>query len=53
LIKPARFHARYRHNNDLFVEEFNPKAELKGTKHLCHPYGLRLARCAGAYPARR
>jgi hypothetical protein len=32
------------------VEEFNPKAELKGTKHLCHPYALRLVRCAGAYP---
>ncbi len=50
LIKPARLPARHPHTHDLFVEAFGTNIELKGTKHLCHPYGLRLARCAGAYP---
>ena len=50
LINLARFHAHYRQTHDLFVEEFNPKVEIKGTENLRHPYGLRLVRCAGAHP---
>jgi len=48
LIKPARFHARYRHTKHLLVEEFHPKVEIKGTEHLRYPHGL--VRRSGAYP---
>ena len=35
-----RIPARHRYTHNLFMEEFNPKVEIKGTEHLRYPYGL-------------
>ena len=37
-----RLPARHRHTHDLFVEVFDPKAEIMAAEHLRHPYGLHL-----------
>ena len=32
------------------MEVFDPRGEITGSERLRHPCGVRLVRCAGAYP---